>query len=235
MRRTLIALSSLILIVGGAVAWAIHPKGADTAQQPVQPVPARLPSQNTDLRVTFLGTSLSAALPDQTFADSITSCTGLGTTVSLVTKGGQTSVWGATQLARVIAQKPDIIFVEFTINDADLRRRVSPNASARAHRIIVDTLGAALPDTQIMLLRLNRAYGLPAALRPRQSRYDALLPRLAEETRAGYLDLRPSWSTAGRSALPDGVHPSPQAVAQITLPALRTLIAQLARGETTCP
>ena len=227
-----IALVALVLAV--VFAWAIHPKGADAAHETVLPGDG-VPRANIDtLRVMFLGTSLSAALPVQELEARIKACRGADTIVSVIAAGGQTSPWGALQLDRVIATRPDIVFVEFTINDADLRRDVSLADSERAHRDILEGLRRALPNADIVLLRLNRAYGLRALLRPRQARYDALLPRLAEETNAGHFDLRPQWSQAGRSLLPDGIHPSAQAVKDISLPPLTALIQTLTSDQTNC-
>ena len=233
--KRLLGLAALIA-VGFAVTygWAIHPKGADTPHTTVLPQPGAH-TKADDLRVTFLGTSLTAALPTAALEQQIATCTGLDTTITAIAKGGAPSTWGVTQLDRVIASAPDIVFVEFTINDADLRRRISLEGSARAHRTLLDAVQTALPETKIMLLRLNRAFGLRAALRPRQARYDALLPDLAANTPAGYLDLRALWSAQGPSVLPDGIHPTAQAIEDITLPTLANAIAHIAQGKTRCP
>lgn len=227
----------LIAVLGTLVtfAWAIHPKGADDSHTAVRPSPEGPFIDGPELRVSVLGTSLSAALPVTSLEQSISACTQLDTTVSIIAAAGQTSLWGAQQLERVIATRPDVIFIEFTINDADLRRRVSLQDSNRAHRDILKTLHSALPDVRIVLLRLNRAHGLRAALRPRQARYEAQLPQLAQQTRAGYLDLRGPWSNATSAQIPDGVHPTPSAIDEITLPALTTLMGQLVHGDTGCP
>ena len=219
------------LLAAGLLAWAMHPKGADDGAAPILPSPETALPARPDLRVAHLGTSLTAALPVAMFEARASACLGRDVAATVVAAGGQTSLWGAGQLDRVIAAAPDVIFVEFSINDADLRRRVSLSDSARAHRSILTELQTALPQAKIVFLRLNRAYGLRAALRPRQARYDAIAHGLAMDSRAGYLDLRGQWAMAGQDVLPDGIHPTPEAIEEITIPALVTTLSQMQSGQ----
>lgn len=211
---------ALLLVLASLLVWAMLPKGVDT------PLPGALetlglPSPDGAVTMTFLGTSLTRDLPRAALENALTNCLKHPVTVQIIAKGGETSRWGLTQIEQVIASAPDLLFMEFTINDADLRRRVSLSESAKNHRALLDAVSAALPGTRIVLLRLNRAYGTRALLRPRQAAYDRQLTAFDRPI----LDLRPEWSARGKDALPDGIHPTPEAVHAITLPALTRAIS----------
>ena len=51
--------------------------------------------------------------------------------------GGATSAWGLDQVDVVIAKAPDLIVLEFAINDADLGRGLSLAESRDNHRSLI--------------------------------------------------------------------------------------------------
>lgn len=223
-------LAALILIaLIGAGVWASHPKGADTPLKAATIIPA-VPALQGPVKLAVIGTSLTA---DSTWPEEVVeqlqTCT--ETTLRRMAKGGRTSDWGLANITTLLDDPPDLAVIEFTINDADIRRRISAQNSALNHGALIDVLRKANPDVRIVLLRLNRAYGLRAMLRPQLSRYEQNLTEIAQTEDVDLLDLRPAWAKAGRAALTDGIHPAPEATSQLTTPALTTALAQLIGGD----
>ena len=223
MKRLLV----LILLAGiGAGLWAAHPKGADGPLDLPAPQTSFAPLPSA-LTLAVIGTSLTAdaAWPEDITAH-LQNCTQGTVTLQRLAKGGQTSAWGVANIANLLDAPPDVALIEFTINDADIRRGISIEDSATNHRALIKALRQANPDVQIILLRLNRAYGLRAMLRPQLAAYEQSLAEIAQIETVDLLDLRPLWASAGRGSLSDGLHPTPDAVEQITTPALRRTLPQ---------
>lgn len=200
------------------------------------PAPSVTPSEilserpGPELRLAVLGTSLSAGqLWPEALASALQTCLKRPTHIQVFAHGGAISSDAARYLPALIAAAPDLILIEYAINDADLRRRVSLGVSRQTHLDLIDSLRAALPDSRIVLMRLNRAYGLRALLRPRLAAYEALYAELSRHEDVALADLRPVWAealgeTARRAAIPDGVHPIPEVAARIIMPALTSML-----------
>lgn len=185
------------------------------------------------LRVVFMGTSLTARYDwPLRVAESVSACLDRPVQPEIVARPGETSSWGITTLDRLVDLQPDALVVEFTINDADLRRRVSVSESRANHVTIIEAARQANPDVEILLLTLNRGYGLRGLLRPRLQRYEAQYAALATELGTGALDLGDAWQAArdgdGSEILPDGLHPTSGAARSvITGPLSDALVRQL--------
>jgi len=123
------------------------------------------------------------------------------------------------------AVQPDIVLIEFTINDADIRDGVWPEQSRENHRVMVAALRKAVPEVSLALVTLNPPLGCRRLTRPFLARYLDLYATLAMEEKLGLIDLDPVWRAAldkgaARKLLPDGLHPAPAGVENITIPAL---------------
>lgn len=193
--------------------------------------PVRAPAAGEPLRIVVLGTSLTAWYdwPDRLGAD-LAECLGRLVEVGTVAKGGMGSEWGLGQVAAVAALAPDIVLMEFAINDADLRRMTSLSASTQTHRRLVADLRAARPGVRIVLMTMNPARGLRGALRPRLGAWYAGYRALAAELDTGLVDLYPRWLARQNPAegTGDGVHPDPDVTAGMILPVLVPYLADLA-------
>lgn len=187
---------------------------------------------NGPLRIVILGTSLTlrGAWRDE-LAASLTTCAARPVEVVPVAKPGQGSDWGLAQMDRVIALQPALVLIEFSVNDADLGENTSLAEARKNHEAILDTLKQAVP----VLMTMSPAFGPRGWLRPRLGDYDAQYRELAEERRAGLIDIAPIWQqtlTAGnrRALMPDGLHPTDAAMTQVALPVIRAELGRLIPG-----
>ena len=131
------------------------------------------------------------------------------------------------------ALEPDVVIVEFAVNDADIVDGLRLGRSRAAHDTLVSELRALAPGARVLLMTTNHARGPRGWARPRLAAHYALYPRLADRHGAGLADLYPRWLARPRGAdgLVDGLHPSDAAARQVILP---PLLAQIVGGGAAC-
>lgn len=186
------------------------------------PAPA-LPDQRP-LTVAILGTSLTAryAWPEAMRAG-LEACLGHPVTVSKTARAGAGSDWGAEAARDVAAAPPDLTLIEFSINDADLTDGAWLETAQRRHEAMIGVLRAASPGMRIALVTMSPAQGARGWVRPFLGAHEDMYRRLAEDMSLDLIDLAPLWAAAlkgGEDMLPDGLHPTEEAVAKVALPAM---------------
>lgn len=180
--------------------------------------------------IAFMGTSLTAGTPwPDRVAEALAICGPSPVRALRFAQGGATSVWGRGQTEAVIAANPDIVVVEFAINDADLRRGLSLSASAQNHHAMLTRLKHGLPEARIVLMTTNPVFGLRRVLRPRLPAYYALYHRLAADHDTGLIDLTPRWLAVPdmMQSLIDGLHPTDVAAISVVVPVATSYLAGL--------
>ncbi|PKL29796.1 MAG: lysophospholipase [Spirochaetae bacterium HGW-Spirochaetae-10] len=158
---------------------------------------------------------------------------------------GQTSKWGVMNIEdRVIQKRPDVLFIEFAINDAHRRFEIDVDDTRRNFRRMVQRVKKALPECEIILMTMSDAKG--EAEYNRQFRLheyyqavrdvaaengltliDLFLARLA---RAGTIGYCPPEATRGEAALIARLSPDPQA-ARVWADLAQTLGLRARRGR----
>ena len=218
------ALGLLAIALAGLVAfWALNGAYDDIADRPVPDLP------DGALKIVAFGSSLTAKndWPDA-LADRLAACRGAAVEMIHVAKPGAGSTWGVGAVTTVIAAEPDLVLMEFAINDADLRDGVGFGKSQDQHEVILQRLADELPEARVLLMTMSPAHGLRGAMRPRLGAYYQGYRDLAEAHGAGLLDLYPRWR-GGPKALrtfEDGLHPSNEAVREVLLNPAETLLCE---------
>ena len=110
------------------------------------------------LRIVAFGTSLTAppGWPEALVAQ-LETCLGRPVVLTRVAGPGQGTAWALAQTDRVIAARPDLVLIEFAINDADLLDGIGLAASRANHGRLLDALAAGLPRAQMVLMTMNRS------------------------------------------------------------------------------
>lgn len=230
MRAAVLLLVAALVVGGGAAAWRAVAFGAlsalETAPAPADPLsalPERLGEAGRPLRLAVLGTSLShrGDWPDR-LAAGLAACREAGAGIRRVARPGASIRWGEGALGAALEGPPDLLLMEFAINDASLAHGASvAGAAARLSAMLERAAAAGVP---VLLMSMNPAWGRERWERPGHAAYLALYAQAAAAGRAGFLDTIPAWRAlpAGRFAalVPDGLHPSPEAMAEVQLPAL---------------
>ncbi len=230
MRFSLVVVSMglVLFLFGGVVAYSILSPKPEYPQDRL--IPVSLNGQ-APLALSVVGTSLTAGYswPDD-LGQSLAKELGRKVTVSRVARPGAASDWATSQVAAVVAQAPDILFIEFSVNDADLRSFISVARSVENHRILIRELRASLPDSRIILLTMNPVQGVRMILRPRLARYYVAYHDLSHELDLGLVDLYPRW-LIWEQAFPDGLHPSNTAASELIVPAVMSYFQQVVVNE----
>lgn len=184
----------------------------------------------------FMGTSLTAGDPwPDLVVERLQACITHPLRAQRIAEGGVTSAWGLSRIEAAIAVVPDLVLLEFAINDADLRRGLSLSESRDNHRAMLARLKDGLPKARIILMTTNPATGLRRLLRPRLAAYYAFYRDLAAEMDVGLIDLYPRWLALPQAAqgLTDGVHPSPHSAAAVIVPVVTAYLGDLLRKTCT--
>jgi len=187
-------------------------------------------------RIVSFGTSLSARGGWQVdLVARLAALFGLDAQIAIHAKPGANSDWGVESVAAVAALDADIVLIEFAINDASLLRGMSLARSRRNLISIVETLQAGAPERRLVLMTMNPALGLKRLIRPRLDSYYRICVQVATELGLEIADLRQSWTGFSqdqlRRAIPDGLHPLPDAASRVIIPRLVEVIAAR-QGET---
>ncbi|HEY0946352.1 MAG TPA: GDSL-type esterase/lipase family protein [Opitutaceae bacterium] len=151
-------------------------------------------------------------------------------------ESGRNSRWGLKMVEEnVLAHQPDCVFIEFSINDAVARFKLSPEESRKNMEQILDRIAKKRPGCEVVLQIMNPVVGKPdgdKSQRVNQDAYDQIYRDLARKRGLLLVDNAPAWknvlSTDGEAGflqlVPDGVHPTAKAYEKVVVPEIfRTL------------
>lgn len=158
-----------------------------------------------------------------------------GLSIERLAQAGQSSGWGLSAWRdRLKERAPDVLIVEYSINDASLVAGFPLWLSRANHLKIINSAHRA--GVKVFLATMNPAYDHKAWFRPGQRRYQALYRDLSAKTGAGLVDTTPQWDALSAELRqrwqPDGVHPSDKAMAAITVPTMAAALTPLVCGKT---
>lgn len=219
-RLTIVALAALAAIAAAAL-WALFAFaviGADAGRpEGDRPSPAAPEAAEGAKKVTLFGTSLlSSGAWRGEIGTRLTACRGAPVDIHILAKPGASSDWGVEQLDRLTGG--DIVIVEFAINDASIWRGMPFSTSRANHVRIVQAAKDA--GATVFLATMSPAFGTKALARPGLAAYYAMYRELAETEDVGLIDDAPRWRAKGddwlRAAIPDDLHPTNEAMAEIS-------------------
>ncbi len=162
---------------------------------------------------------------------------------------GHSSVWGLKNVANVTRHNPDLVLIEFAMNDAyyppqnGYTEGVTVDSSRANLRHIIDSIQARNPKCEIILQTMDLCLG---PHRQRRPLLEAYYQGYREEASAGKFllaDHMLNWksildwdTTFYLSWLPDSIHPNAEASAAITLPgAISALLGAKTAIDNTLP
>jgi acyl-CoA thioesterase-1 len=182
------------------------------------------------LKIVTLGTSLSARGGwQEPLRHSLGACLNKDVTVVNLAKSGMTSDWGLTQLDKIVAERPNIVLVEFAVNDADVTEFMSLKHSAANMAEIVSRLRESETRPSVYVMAMSPVSGLRGMIRPFLGQYEEMHAAVARKLGAGFIDHRPAWTRLSGEeldeAIADGVHPDPAATGRVIVPGLVRALA----------
>jgi len=235
---------AIFLLLATLLAACLPARAAD--EPPAEPLPVTV-FQNLDAgkkqTVIVYGTSLTAAAawPKGLQAYFDKAYPGLVTFLNTA-QSGQESNWGAANLPeRVLSKNPDLVFLEFSVNDAATKHHISLEKSEANLDAMVKALRAQNPNVDIVLQTMNPAWDSPAepshkkyaSDRPHLADYYEVYRKYAQANALPLVDHYPVWlklqqqdPAKFQAWLPEGLHPIPEASLAVTLPAIEALLDQ---------
>ncbi len=154
-------------------------------------------------------------------------------------KAGMHSNWGVENLQkRVLEKNPDLVFIEFSANDAATKHHISLEKSEANLDQMVKSLRERNPKVDIVLQTMNPAWDSPTnpakkygSDRPNLEAYYEVVRRFAHEHSLPLVDNYPNWARMRnespakfQQAVSDGIHPQSGPSKEVTWPAVRGLL-----------
>ena len=180
-------------------------------------------------RIVVYGTSLTAnsAWPDDLQETLRKSYRGKAKVVNAAS-GGKDSRWGLANLSqRVIRQRPDVVFIDFTINDALAESRLSVAESMANLTAMITQIRHDRPNCDLVVMIMNPPTGDALEKRSAIAAYAAGYRRVAKNLSCRMIDFSPTWNDLIRhhpdhwkAYTPDGLHPNKLAAREVILPFL---------------
>ena len=144
-------------------------------------------------------------------------------------ESGMHSRWGVENLdTRVLAHKPDVMFIEFSVNDACARFEISVDEANRNLEAMIDRIQRSNPVCEVILQIMNPVLDRPAGHsghRPRLADYQDGYRQVGHARGLLVIDHMPAWSAllardeaAFRAWVPDALHPQAEGYASLVLP-----------------
>lgn len=124
---------------------------------------------------------------------------------------GQHSDWGAAQVSsRVLAHSPNLVFVEFSYNDAHTRFKLTPEHCRKNLESIIEAITSADPSTAIVLQTMNAPWDPPegrgmtdsATNRPEPDVFNDNYRAVARERGLPLVDNYPDWLKIKETNMP---------------------------------
>lgn len=173
---------------------------------------------------------------------------GVGASASSVGPGNNAALSGLGKLPAVIAHKPDVVFIEFSINDAYLPYKITLEDSKKNLNSIIDRILEANPKTEIILQTMNPVKNKPghgadgaATQRHKLAEYVEGYRQVAKARGLRLIDHFPNWQKLMLDnpaefdrLVPDGVHPLNEAYWAVLLPELKQKLLPPAPAAPVC-
>ena len=186
------------------------------------------------IRILLLGTSITARGDwPEGLQTALSECSTHPLRISRLARAGGSSDWGVTALKAHLTNpampRPDIVVIEFTVNDASVWHGLPLSISRKRTLELIAAIRAE--QSVPFLATMNPAWGRNALERLGQSRYQAVYRDLALETGSGLIDSIPDWQALSeaerRLMLPDGLHPTAAGMEKIVIPAFFEALSPL--------
>jgi lysophospholipase L1-like esterase len=173
------------------------------------------------LDISTLGTSMTASYRWQPVVQKALERCGLGPVhIGNFGKAGETVAWGINHVGQAVESKPDILIIEFAVNDALADRRLSVTEAERLTRLLIQRARQESPNTKIYLLITSVPQGKQLAKRPEMQAHYGLYRKISAEERVGLIDTQPLLGPPGQRPLRDDLHPTNQGYETIMAPAV---------------
>lgn len=141
-------------------------------------------------------------------------------------KSAMWSRWGIQNLEdSVINKKPDAVLIEFSMNDAFLNYKTTPQLAKLNLNYMIDRIKLYNPQCEVILQIMNIPINVHADARPDILAYYEIYRQVAAERKLLLIDHYPHWKKIldqGKDEylkyVPDGIHPSAESAKAIIAP-----------------
>ena len=147
--------------------------------------------------------------------------------VENMAKGAMWSTWGVQNLdERVLSKNPDLVLIEFAINDAYIPYKTSPNVCRINLEYMIDRILDQNPQCDVVIQIMNMPTGIHFhEHRPDFETYNTVYRKVAKKRKLLLIDHITYWKPILEKGLPeylklvpDGIHPAETAWRTLVTP-----------------
>lgn len=147
-------------------------------------------------------------------------------------KGGMWSQWGVENLSeKVLDYKPDMVFIEFAINDSYLPYETTLDQCRSRLESMIDRIVEINPHCEIVLMTMNPPVGLSLEIRPNFNAYYDVYRLVAKERNLPLIDHFIEWNAILNEDqeqfhqwVPDSIHPIAEGSLAVTAKGVQKLL-----------
>ncbi|MBI9063414.1 MAG: SGNH/GDSL hydrolase family protein [Marinilabiliaceae bacterium] len=182
---------------------------------------------------------LNECYPDQVRMENL----GVGASASMTVPAmeGNKYTWkrcGVDRVQEAMVMNPDVVFIEFAVNDAYQPYQISVEQSRKNLESMISSLQSANPNVEIILQTMNVVIDMPelnmaeSSKRSKLPGYLKMYRKVAQENDLLLIDHYPNWKKflkkEGRDAyikvVTDGIHPNLEGYRKVVLPELKKVL-----------
>jgi acyl-CoA thioesterase I len=145
---------------------------------------------------------------------------------------GMWSGWGVDNLEeRILKKNPDVVFIEFAINDAYLPYKTTVPMCRKNLETMIDRILKQYPKCQIILMTMNPPIREHLEIRPKVEEYYQAYREVAKERKLLLIDHYPVWKAildkdpkTYDAYVSDGIHPNGLGSEKVTTPNILAIL-----------
>jgi len=147
-------------------------------------------------------------------------------------EGAMWSEWGVDNLEnRVLVHRPDMVFIEFAMNDAYLPYNTGLEQCKYRLEVMIERIWETNRSCDIILMTMNPPIGEHLTIRPRIEEYYDVYRTVAKERNLPLIDHYAAWKLIlehdeerFQRLVPDGIHPAPIGDKAVTIVGVEKLL-----------
>jgi lysophospholipase L1-like esterase len=193
--------------------------------------------EDQEITLLALGTSLTANYQwPQELAEQLSRRLARKTNIEILAIAGANSSQATKQFGSRRSRQPDIILIEFAVNDADFMDGIGLEKSKSNHKALLTQIRVETPAAKIVLMTMNPVFGVRRWIRPQLVEYNEIYRQLSANNDVTLVDLYPSWvkfiaASSRMEKISDGLHPTQMAASDMILPTLLRKVGQLVGSQ----
>lgn len=141
--------------------------------------------------------------------------------------GGAIASTGYSDRGAAIGMRPKVIVLEYAMNDAATSNGITTSQFSSVMSDLINAIKIGSPNSKIALMTMNPTIGEALTRVPNVNSYYQILRNLSVSQSLTLIDNFPLWGSPTAGQIPDGVHPTREALRAVTVPNVANVLQTL--------